>query len=170
MEKRKINIYEILRTDQASKVFVGIFLGLLLVLIYVYGSIEIFGGYRTRSGGFVTFKKDAPFIISLHLTGGVICIIGILTRYIYFKNILTNQVLVKGVIKKLSYNKSNQVYIEFSYFYNEHNYKKKKDIGGGNYKISQAEKDGSDINILINKNKPGQFIIADLYKSARSFY
>lgn len=167
MMKQRINIYEILRTDQACIVFVGLILAMIIVTIIVYGSIEIFGGFRTKTGGLIT-EEDVPYAFVFEIVVVVVCLLGIIIRYLYFRNILAHQVPVNGVIDKVSYDKYNEPIIAFNYEFNGKKFERKKHIAGGNYQISQAIKKGTGINVLINNKNPKQFIIADLYKSARS--
>ncbi len=165
--KQRIHIYEILRTDQACIVFVGSMMAVILVTIIVYGSIEIFGSYRTNTGGLIT-EEDVPYAFVFEIVVVVVGLLGIIIRYLYFRNILANQVPVNGIIDKVSYDKYNEPIIAFNYEFNGQIYERKKHIAGGNYRISQAIKKGTGINVLINSKNPKQFIIADLYKSARS--
>ncbi len=165
--KLQIEIYKIFRSDNVVVFCYGTLIGLWILFLLVFGSITIFGNFITETGGSIK-EDDLPWIITAALIGSILCLICMIFRYLYFRNILMKQVLVKGIIKKVFYNNYNYIGFKFDYEYSDKIYSRKKQMAG-KYKIPYHIKEGSTIGVLINPKRPKQFIIADLYTNNQYF-
>ncbi len=166
MLKQKINILAIIKSDKVFVICFGVLLAFIIMFIIVIGSIEIFGGFTTESGGVITLK-DMPFILTMTSAGTIVSSLGIIIRYLYFRDILKKSVLVKGFIKK-KYFEKDDVSILITYDYAGEIFLRKKQMAG-KYKIPYHMKEGASIGVLINPKRPRQFIIADLYTNIQYF-
>jgi len=156
-----IDIRKILKNDKYFVMFGGSIIGIGVLTILALVSIKVFGGFRVESG---ILKEDAiPFILTLFILVAFFCLLGILYRYLYFRNIISKQLIVKGIVNRLYFDKDNDINIEFSYEYLGSKITNIKEMAGSNYYIPPHLRDGSEIKLLINPQSPKQYIIVDLY-------
>ncbi len=162
MKKKNISILQILKTDRLSILFIGLFTGPLCLLIIALISIHIFGCVPMKNGGYL-LEHDLPAIIIIPLISIIPSIFGLVARYWYFRNIIESNIEVNSIVENVMLDDSQfkTIDIKITYEYFGKVYHSETRVLDGN--ISRSIRKGSSVTVLLNPQKPKQFIIADLY-------
>jgi hypothetical protein len=163
--RRIIDPRKVLKDDLLYMSAINSIVGLIIFIFLVFGSILIFGKFKTGNmSGEINWKNiEIAYYTILFLV--LICIVLIIFsfyRYNSIKILLKKGHIIDALIISIeSFSESELVYLKVSYECLGIKYDTDKRIKG--YRVIGLFKTGDVIKIIINPRKPKYFIFKELY-------
>ena len=115
--------------------------------------------------GYYVDEGEVSFFFHMALTFTVPCLLGIFTRYIQFKSLLNNHILVKGQFR--DFDKLDKGFSSITYYYNYDGkeFYDNKYIPKRNFVFPKMRKfkNGDELHFIINPKNPKRNLILELY-------
>ena len=161
---KNLNIWQVLKIDPYFRNFYVWLISLWGLYFIVEISFKIFGRYPIGYGHYID-KEGVSFFLYMTLIVTVLCVLGMLTRYIQLKSLLNNHVLIKGQFRNFQWLDKGYSCITYYFEYKGKEYYRDKYISKRKFEFPKMRKfkNGDELHFIFNPKNPKRNLILELY-------